>query len=259
MGSLTRLLLWRSTVSAHSSSGDFVCMEIKLSLGTSSMKDINFITHTGIYSCKEIPSWQWQICGAWRIGGGGVQTGEAGGQRWGLEWAIMESDPCSTPHKQRTLTGLRLPVLRFSFRQCDFSPSFSSSIHGMLINASVACLTATAELFCLAEKERGWGDYLRKVSLESCWEINHCSGKTIAVHVTLSASLHQMQHVWKKIQHTSNIQSKNTVNFFDYNYMFPWHPIPFHIVYYEYIIIVYTCSIPMIRHKLEIQQARIHL
>lgn len=39
--------------------------------------------------------------------GGGVQTGEAGGQRWGLEWTITESDPCSTPHKQHTLTGLR--------------------------------------------------------------------------------------------------------------------------------------------------------
>lgn len=257
MGSLTRLLLWRSTVSAHSSSGDFVCMEIKLSLGTSSMKDINFITH--IYPCKEISSWQWQICGAWRIGGGGGSRQERQGVSVG-GWNGPLRSLTSVQHHINNVhwQGYGLPVLRFSFRQCDFSPSFSSSIHGMLINASVACLTATAELFCLAEKERGWGDYLRKVSLESCWEINHCSGKTIAVHVTLSASLHQMQHVWKKIQHTSNIQSKNKVNYFNYNYIY-WHPIPFHNVYYEYIIIVYTCSIPMIRHKLEIQQARIHL
>lgn len=155
----------RSTISAHSSSGDFVCMEIKLSLGTSSMKDINFITH--IYPCKEISSWQWQICGAWRIVGGGVDRRGRGSVFGGLNGPLRSLTPVQHHINNVHWQGYGLPVLRFSFRQCDFSPSFSSSIHGMLINASVACLTATAELFCLAEKERGWGIIWGKCHLKA--------------------------------------------------------------------------------------------
>lgn len=40
-------------------------------------------------------------------GGGGCRQERPGVSVWGFEWAITESDPCSTPHKQRTLTGLR--------------------------------------------------------------------------------------------------------------------------------------------------------
>lgn len=125
----------------------------------------NFITH--IYPCKEISSWQWQICGAWRIGGGGCrqerQGVSVGGWNGPLRSLTSVQHHINNVHWQ----GYGLPVLRFSFRQCDFSPSFSSSIHGMLINASVACLTATAELFCLAEKERGWGIIWGKCHLKA--------------------------------------------------------------------------------------------
>lgn len=69
------------------------------------MKDINFITH--IYTpVRRFPVGNDRFVGRGELWGG-VQTIEAGGQRWGLEWAITESDLCSTPHKQRTLTGLR--------------------------------------------------------------------------------------------------------------------------------------------------------
>lgn len=102
MDSLTWLLLWRSRVSAHSSSGDYVCMEIKLLLGTSSIKDINFVTYTPV---RRFAAGNDRFVGRGELWGG-VQTGEAGGQCWGLEWTITESDPYTTPHKQRTLTGL---------------------------------------------------------------------------------------------------------------------------------------------------------
>lgn len=167
MGSLTRLLLWRSTVSAHSSSGDFVCMEIKLSLGTSSMKDINFITH--IYTpVRRFPVGNDRFVGRGELGGGGGcrqerQEVSVGGWNGPLRSLTSVQHHINNVHWQ----GYGLPVLRFSFRQCDFSPSFSSSIHGMLINASVACLTATAELFCLAEKERGWGIIWGKCHLKA--------------------------------------------------------------------------------------------
>lgn len=182
MGSLTRLLLWRSTVSAHSSSGDFVCMEIKLSLGTSSMKDKFYYTYIPLQGDFQLA--MTDLWGVENWGGGCRQERQGvsvGGWNGPLRSLTSVQHHINNVHWQ----GYGLPVLRFSFRQCDFSPSFSSSIHGMLINASVACLTATAELFWEGEGER-LGDYLRKVSLESCWEINHCSGKTIAIKCNMS-------------------------------------------------------------------------
>lgn len=126
-----------------------------------------------------------RFVGRGKLGGGGCrqerQGVSVGGWNGPLRSLTSVQHHINNVHWQ----GYGLPVLRFSFRQCDFSPSFSSSIHGMLINASVACLTATAELFWEGEGER-LGDYLRKVSLESCWEINHCSGKTIAIKCNMS-------------------------------------------------------------------------
>lgn len=177
MDSLTWLLLWWSRVSAHSSSGDYVCMEIKLLLGTSSIKDINFVTYTPV---RRFAAGNDRFVGRGELWGGCRQERQGvsvGGWNGPLQSLTPIQHHINNAHWQ----GYGLPMLRFSFRQCNSPPFFSSSIHGMLINAAIACLTATAELFSLAEKERGWGDYLRKVSLESCWDINHCSGKTIAV------------------------------------------------------------------------------
>lgn len=134
-----------------------------------------------IYPCKEICSWQWQVCGATGELWGGCRQERQGVSVGGWNGPLRSLTPIQHHINNAHWQGYGLPMLRFSFRQCNSPPFFSSSIHGMLINAAVACLTATAELFSLAEKERGWGDYLRKVSLESCWDINHCSGKTIAV------------------------------------------------------------------------------
>lgn len=124
--------------------------------------------YTHIYPCKEISSRQWQICGAWRIvRGGGCRQERQGVSVGGWNGPLRSLTPVQHHINNIHWQGYGLPVLRFSFRQCDFSPSFSSSIHGMLINASVACLTATAELFCLAEKERGWGIIWGKCHLKA--------------------------------------------------------------------------------------------
>lgn len=172
MDSLTWLLLWWSRVSAHSSSGDYVCMEIKLLLGTSSIKDINFVTYTPV---RRFAAGNDRFVGRGELWGDADRRGR-GSVLGGWNGPLPSLTPIQHHINNVHWQGYGRPMLRFSFRQCDFFPSFSSSIHGMLINAAVACCWIIfpgwegERLGGLFEESVTW-KLLRHKSLQ--WE-NHC-------------------------------------------------------------------------------------
>lgn len=78
-------------------------MEIKLSLGTSSIKDINFVTYTPV---RRFAAGNDRFVGRGELWGGCRQERQ-GVNVGGWNGPLRSLTPDTTPHKQRTLTGLR--------------------------------------------------------------------------------------------------------------------------------------------------------